>query len=893
MREVVGNKDCTLCTLSANCSRVCRVSKVNPEGRTLMIVGDHGYREDTDENFLNNYVLNGVLQDVLEVPEDIIYRAYAVKCTDNEGLKPSDADIKICSEAYLKKEIEEVQPKCILVMGETSLKAVLALSGISKYRGKYLEYCSESSDFKCTVIPTFSPVFVANIKHEGSKNVLRHFAEDVQKAHHVAVDYVPKVDEDFTKVILADTLDKVDDVVSYVKQVGKCTFDFESNHLDWWKDDFYVTGLALTFQHGSGYFIPISHKEPVFDGKGKFSSYLEPIYNDDQRSYIISKVREIFYDPDIVKVAQNIKFDLNVASTLGIELRGRLLDTMTMFHCIDGSEASFGLDYITSKYFPQLSGYKAVIDKYGYDKVPLDILAKYAVTDSDVTARIATYFENLLIKEDRQYRHYRNLCLPLTKELFKAENRGFTVDEEYLDESIAYVEDLLIKKEAKLRENKRVIRFEATERKIKNDTVLAQYEEKKKALEDSSGKHARHIQNYTDKINAIKTGQVDHYTGLVLNSPQQMARLLYEDYGFGFKRPKDEYGRTMSGTGKDTVSLLEDDSGFISEYLAYRSLSKLLSTYLVGLKKCISSSGRVHTSYSQLVLTGRLASSNPNLQNIPNVAKLDDPDLVEAVKRVKKCFIPYEKGEILTSDDLSQAELRTIASYAQDTTMLSYYRKGYDLHVMTAINAMKITMDEFNALSEKQQKESRKKAKPVNFGYIYGMGWKGMKTYARNNYGVSFTDEESRHNRDAYFRLYSKLLDYHAKYINKARKYGHVWTLFGRKVTIAGINSDNDTIRGNAERTAINAPIQGTSGEWTEFAIVLCGFRLNPKAKFMNTVHDSIIKSVPPELVEEVKEITRLTIEELPVEKYFGKSLEGVTMKTDFEMSDKSWGDLS
>jgi DNA polymerase-1 len=260
------------------------------------------------------------------------------------------------------------------------------------------------------------------------------------------------------------------------------------------------------------------------------------------------------------------------------------------------------------------------------------------------------------------------------------------------------------------------------------------------------------------------------------------------------------------------------------------------------------------------------------------------------VSFVKKAF-GTPKGYVIVQGDLSQAELRIIAEYAKETNMIKAYKEDIDLHELTASKVRGMTVEQFRELDEKEYKRYRYEAKSVNFGYIYLMSAEGYKDYARTNYGIEISIKKARDTRAAFFKTYPRLLQYHNDYINKAKKFGYVRTLFGRKVHLPDIESLNRTKYSHAERNSVNAPIQGTAGEWTIFALALISIRA-PWLELVNSVHDSIIPYVKKEDRDEAMRIMAEAMENPPIKEYFDRELSSVEMKVDFEASDTSWGDL-
>jgi DNA polymerase-1 len=286
------------------------------------------------------------------------------------------------------------------------------------------------------------------------------------------------------------------------------------------------------------------------------------------------------------------------------------------------------------------------------------------------------------------------------------------------------------------------------------------------------------------------------------------------------------------------------------------------------------------------------SAKNPNLQNI--ITRTKFPIVEEAVKFVKKAFIP-PSGCTLVAYDYSQIELRVVTHYAQEKTMLQIYKEDKDIHEMTASNSRGYTIEEFQKLKEtdaKAYKQMRYEAKAENFGFVYGISPAGFKEFCRTDYGVIISLKEAERRREAYYKKYPGLLEYHKLYIGKARKFGYVRTFFGRKIHLPDINSINGGVRGHAERNAINGPIQGSAGEMTIFAMSVLFNRLSPRILIVNDIHDAIYFYIPDELMAEACPVIKKTMENLPLKLYFGKEIDSVPIKADMETSKKSWGDM-
>ena len=764
----------------------------------------------------------------------------------------------------------------IVALGMDAVESVIGKSKekISKLRGEFIT----TENYQ--LMPTFSTNYA--IRSEANLKLL---AEDIDKAfkllNGLELTQAPKQ----TNTTMLTTYTEVEQLVEYIKETGVCAFDYETTGLDIFSDDFAATMISFSFQHGSSYTIPLDHYQSPMEPKERL------------RSLKLLKT-DVFNNQHIRKIGHNLKFDMHICRLYGLwPIRGRIDDSMLMAHLIDETNL-VNLKYLVTKYVKKFANYEDALDKYNknYAIIPIDELSQYAGIDTDVTFRLATLFESYLLKDMPLYTLYRNLQIPALRVLEDMEYKGVLIDKDGLYGSIMETQRLLSEQEQKMRGYDQVEAFEDHRLSEARKEAIAKLQERKDKLTadlEAKGKTTnKTLETVEQKLTALKTGaELPKYEPFNFGSPKQLTELLFESKkGFKFKLPKDNKGVTMKGTGKEVVTQLKDESGFINDLLIFRGVKTVLGTFLQGIYDKLDSKNLLHTQYKQLVASGRISSTSPNLQNVPSNSKLSDETSKIVTSFVKKAFIVPE-GQTLIALDYSQAELRVVASFANEKAMLTAYENDQDLHAVTAANMLKLSLEAFYELDKDTQKKWRTRAKAGNFGLLYGMSAGGFKDYARNNYGVELTDKEAEDTRKLFFQTYPNLLEYHATYIAKARKFGYVRTLFGRKRHTPDIHSSDNMKRSNDERVSINSPIQGTAGEFTIFALALLYNRLDPRVQIANSVHDSIILYCPDELLEETIELLRLTCENLPTEQYFGKSLR-IGMKVDIETSKTHWGDL-
>lgn len=499
--------------------------------------------------------------------------------------------------------------------------------------------------------------------------------------------------------------------------------------------------------------------------------------------------KPLYEDPDILKIGQNIKYDYMVLRNYGVDLQGRMFDTM-LAHYVIQPELQHNMDYMAETllnyqtvHIEELIGPKGKNQKNMRDLSPQEVY-EYAAEDADITLRLKNVLEPRL-KEVGAERLFWDIEMPLVKVLADMELNGVRLDTQQLK--------------------------------------LTQ-------------------QTFTERMNAYERHAYEE-AGETFNiaSPKQVGDILFGKMQL-LEKPK----RTKTGqyvTSEEVLQQLRGKAPIVDDILNYRGMKKLLGTYVEALPKLINPrTGHIHTSFNQAITaTGRLSSSDPNLQNIP--VRDDDG------KEIRKCFIPDE-GCRWFSADYSQIELRIMAHLSADENMTEAFREGFDIHRATAAKIWKESMDQ---VSDSQ----RKKAKQANFGIIYGITAFGLSQR------MDIPTGEARKLIDDYFDTFPKVHQYMEDAKRMAREKGYAETLYGRRRYLPDINSHNGTVRGFAERNAINAPIQGTEADIIKLAMIRIWKRFKEegiRSKMTLQVHDELNFSVYP---DEAEKVERIVMEEM------------------------------
>ena len=500
---------------------------------------------------------------------------------------------------------------------------------------------------------------------------------------------------------------------------------------------------------------------------------------------IVDEFKGVMEDPAIGKIGQNIKFDILMLKWYGVQICGDLFDTM-MAHYIIDPDTRHGMDVLSENYL----GYKPVsitelIGPKGKNQgsmrdVEIEKIKEYAAEDADITLQLKEVFEPKIkqVGADDLLHKIEN---PLIYVLADIEHEGVKIDHDTLRE---FSKDL--------------------------ETDIAVLE---KTVYEKAGVRFN------------------------IASPKQLGEVLFEKLMLDPKAKKTKTGQYQ--TGEDVLLGLANKSDIVRDILDYRQLQKLKSTYVDALPQMVNpKTGRVHTSYNQAVAaTGRLSSTNPNLQNIPI--------RTERGREVRKAFIPRDSGHSIVSADYSQIELRIIAEISKDANMMDAFVRGIDIHTATAANVYGIAVEDVDSTQ-------RRNAKAVNFGIIYGQSAFGLSQ------SLGIPRKEAAEIIENYFAQFPGIKQYMSDTMNFARENGYVTTLMGRRRYLRDINSANQTVRGFAERNAINAPIQGSAADMIKIAMINIHRELKEQkldTRMTMQVHDELVFDVPNHEIEIVKPI--------------------------------------
>jgi DNA polymerase I len=553
-------------------------------------------------------------------------------------------------------------------------------------------------------------------------------------------------------------------------QTSVC-FDTETTGIDALNAE--LVGMSFSFEKGKAFYVPFPE-------------------NREEAQVLVDKFKPFFENESIEKIGQNIKYDLKILSNYGVQIKGKLFDTM-IAHYLINPDMRHNMDVLSEtylKYSPK--SIDTLIGKKGKNQlsmrdVSLEDIKEYAAEDADVTYQLKQNFSPILDKAETK-KLFDEIELPLIPVLAAMELEGINLDVPFLKEMSVEM--------------------------AKESSALEQ------KIYETAG----------EKFN--------------LASPKQLGDILFDKLKIGGAKQK----KTKTGqyaTGEEILSYLEKDNPIVKDILDWRQMVKLQSTYIDALPNQVDAkTGRVHTDYMQTVAaTGRLSSTNPNLQNIPI--------RTEKGRLIRKAFIARDENYTLLSADYSQIELRIIAALSGEENMILAFKNNEDIHKSTAAKV-------FNVPLEEVSKEQRSNAKTVNFGIIYGVSAFGLSNQ------TDLSRKEAAELIDAYYATYPKLKSYMSNQVDFARENGFVQTVLGRRRYLKDINSANMMVKSGAERNAVNAPIQGSAADIIKIAMINIHKKLtseNWKSKMLLQVHDELVFDVHNSELEKIQPMIKHEME--------------------------------
>jgi DNA polymerase I len=770
----------------------------------IVLVGEApGQLEDLKgKPFIGNsgQLLNDVLEEAGISHKDV-YITNAVKCaTPVDNKKPGKKEITACRN-YLIKEISKIRPNVVGCVGAIALEAVLKRGGITKLQNNVFY----SDELKVKVVPVLHPAYILRNPAaydqllKGFK-IIKNEAESKEKA---------TVDTTKTKRIDATSPEKIDKILDKLEKVDAFAFDLETTSLN--PRLAKIICIALSWKVGLGVTI-------------KWDK-LSTSQSDRLQQILLSKK---------TKIGQNLKYDIQVLRANGVRIKGPYFDTLPASALLDSTMKQKGLDALTlryldmGEYWAPLDAYKAAYikehkikaDDFNYSMFPWNVLCPYAQGDADATYRLYELFKKGLI-EQKLSDFYNKYTLPTLVMLIRTETKGIRIHRKRLKRLIEKYKIKIDKSEKAIHKLPSVKKYQKI-RFAKASRKLAEKWENSKTLRSKCTKN-----EYIKKRLKPKEWKFNS------NSPKQLRELLFDMLKLPILKTTDT---KQASTDAEVLTTLAESSGvpIAQKIITNRKITKFYSTYLVSVYNKSALDGRIHPNYSQsTAVTGRLACSDPNFQNIPRDAKA-----------FKKCFLA-DPGMVIVKADLAQAEFRCWAHYANDQKLIKDIEGGLDIH-------RKIASEVFNVPEDEVTKDQRTAAKNAVFGLMYG---RGTKDIARQ-YGISIDDAEEI--KTLFFHSYPVAALWLDKTVAFARQHQYVRTWLGRISRLPEIISDDHMIRAEAERCAKNYPIQGLASDMNNHLMVQ-NLKRAKKAKIhcypMGTIHDANYIQVKEDQAEKLKKI--------------------------------------
>lgn len=565
-----------------------------------------------------------------------------------------------------------------------------------------------------------------------------------------------------------------------IEEAKIVAFDLETTSINPMRAE--IVGLSFAYEAGDAAYVPLAHvEESLIDDNKIIDTQLD-------LQTVLDLVIPVINNPEIELIGQHFKYDMNVLSNYGIDITGLNNDSLMESYVLD-TNGRHDMDTLAMKYLQiQTTKYEEICGKgvkqIGFAQVAIDVATHYAAEDADITLQLHLTLKDLLAKQEQQLKVYQEIEMPLVNVLAKIEQTGVLVDRDIL--------------------------------KIQSHELGVKIEGLKQQAYKLVGKEFN------------------------LNSPKQLQEILFEEQGIPVIK-KTPTG--LPSTSEDVLQELAEEHELPKIIIENRSLSKLKSTYTDKLPLEINDkSGRIHTSYHQAVTTtGRLSSSNPNLQNIP-IRTAEG-------RRIRQAFVAPDGFKIMAAD-YSQIELRIMAHLSQDENLLDSFAKNQDVHSRTASQVFEVEIDEVST-------DQRRAAKAINFGLMYGMSAFGLAKQ------LGVTRKEASDYMNRYFEQYPKVSEFMKTIKEEAKENTYVDTLFGRRLYFPEIKNRNGRIRAGAERAAINAPMQGTAADIIKQAMlsVYAEIKDNKDIRMIMQVHDELVFEIHEEKLDELTAVVKELME--------------------------------
>lgn len=768
---------------------------------------------------------------------------------DNHTNKEKTAAMKHCRR-HIESDFKDGEYVAIVPLGaKAATQAFGKATKITKVRG----VVNESDEFGVPIFSLMSPALVAMYPQNAPV-----FEADVRSfARAVGAEYDM---EEATKGVLGN-YEIVDDLEFLIEQQPEIlSFDIEATGLRWYEGGVDVRSYRPEIHKGREFFKPrfqiLTMQFTTAEGNGYMLVWDHPEapIPEDRKPKLRNQLRRLLCNPETLVVGHNAKFDA-AAFWMKEGIRYRIGgDTLMLATLFDENVPEKNLDVLTKIHVPEMAGYadafNATVDKSRMWEQPLSRILPYGCGDSDAAYRLYLRLESEIAEDARLWSHYCNVTIPGLNAFAAMETRGMFIDE---GDALASFKAMMQEHVAKLEEDL----LAEIPRKCKQ-SIVAEYLNRttSKGYLANKGKTAQDALSFT-RTEFIKQVLFTHPQGFRL-TPRVFTKTT--------SRLKDESLREPSISSKDHLPYFFDECPFTMMLAEYMKDRALLNTNVVKFEENYIRGGKVRPNYHlHKAVTGRSSSDDPNGQNYPKRG--------DRAKVYRKMFVAPE-GYYIIEIDLSQAELRIAACMAGDRTMIDIYLNNGDIHKATALIVANITQEQFDALPKKEQKELRQKAKAVNFGFLYGMGWRKFIGYAKTQYGVTFTEDEAKRIRTGFFKKYRALPTWHENMRAFAAANKFVRSFSGRVRHLPMIDSPEEYVQQEAGRQAINSPVQEFGSSLGVMALGRMNEEIDPEyLQIVGFIHDAIVAYVKKEYLDWGMKTLKGYMQSNPLEEWFGTRL--------------------
>jgi len=813
--------NCKNCSLGEQ-EGVQVVHSILPSEARVLFIGESPGDDENEQGVpfvgRTGELLDEIFKEV-GIPRNSIAVTNTVACRPPEKRPPVPKEVKACSE-FLLKEIEMLKPSLIVTLGATASKTIFPnLGNITKVRGVFYDH----PELLCKLLPTFHPAYV--LKNPTERHLL---VEDLSKAAAYMNGSFIIPEPLLTHYHVIQRRDQLDWIVNQLHENKLWACDTETTSINTLEAEIFI--ITVSWKPQTAVLLDCRY----------FRDTPENL------SYFWSKVKEVM-ENDSKKVFHNGGYDLQCFMNHGISVQNYYADTLLM-HYLLNEETHHGLEVLAWEY-TDFGGYELTLSRYieehpieTYRDIPMEIIHPYALKDADATFRsyLAMYPK---IQQQQLSYVLHDIMMPTQKILLRTEHDGVSVDKPYLDKTIAKYTLKMEEQLVTVRSVPQVRQF-VEEKRAAETAALKQKWEKSKTLTKRHSQFEDYLQTRLLKSPDLLTTEFN------VNSPKQLKELLIDKMRLKVIKVTDS---GQPSTDAEVLAEYAKANSFCNALLEYRTLSHLKSTFLEGIANRLTPQNRVHTDYFLWSTnTGRISSRDPNLGNIPTSKTAGD---------IKDIFCAdLGTGDWLVEADMAQAEFRIWMQYSQDPQALEDLNNGLDIHKLIAAVAYHnvklprgtITYEQFLELTKDVTKDERTPTKTIVFGCMYG---RGAPSIAKQ---LDISTVEAQKIIDIFFARYPQASFWLKTTISKTRRDGYVVNLFGRRRRLSNINVSDGKLRGEAERQAVNSPIQSAASDLTFLAAIRI-FRYiwenRMKTRLVLTVYDSIVLNVPDEELKTVIEL--------------------------------------